>query len=265
MLRFFLKKVSSEFSIEYKRENYPSIEFAQHVETKFVEGDLKPITDSMMFKLYDRTRSMLEPEQVDRSLGDVFIGVDWGDGSKTIPWVMQMQKDGVLVLLKAEMIQTSDVDKQYEIVTGYIDDYSPKQVVVDAGGGTYQVQKLESRYTSKVRRNSYTVRPESPLPTKQEEKKLRKENRYTIDRTFSIDRITNGKMVIPAADPSKVDWIVEKFCNIEAEITKLKSTGQTYRRYSHGTGSPDDALHSCNYAEIAADISRGGEMWWFSC
>ena len=199
-------KVSSEFSIEYKRENYPSIEFAQHVEAKFVEGDIKPITDSMMFKLFDRTRSFVEPEQVDHSLGDVFIGVDWGGGFKTIPWVMQMQND-VQVLLKAEMIQTSDVDKQYEIVSSYIDNYKPKQVVVDAGGGTYQVQMLEKKYASLIRRNSYLIRPETPLPTNQEEKKLRKENRHTIDRTFSIDRIINGiingKMVIPAGDPVK--------------------------------------------------------------
>ena len=107
-----------------------------------------------------------------------------------------------MVLLKAEMVSTSNVDKQYEIVASYIDNYNPKQVVVDAGGGTYQVQKLESRYASLVRRNSYLTRPEAPLPTKQEEKKLRKENRYTIDRTYSIDRIinriNNRKLVIPA-------------------------------------------------------------------
>ena len=106
------------------------------------------------------------------------------------------------------------------------------------------------------------------MPTNQEEKKLRKENRYTIDRTFSIDRMINHiqkqNLVLPASDPSKLDWIVEQFCNIEAEITKLKSTGQTYRRYFHPTGRPDDALHGANYAEIAEDISKNKEMWWFS-
>jgi len=29
-------------------------------------------------------------------------------------------------------------------------------------------------------------------------------------------------MVIPAVDPAKVDWIVEQFCNIEAEITRVQ-------------------------------------------
>lgn len=71
-------------------------------------------------------------------------------------------------------------------------------------------------------------------------------------------------MVIPAADPSKVDWIVEQFCNIEDEIVKLKSTGQTYRRYFHQMGRPDDALHSCNYAEIANDISKDTDWYWVS-
>lgn len=71
-------KTSPEFSIEWKQKNYPSVEFAQHVEAKFVEGGIKPITDSMMFRLFDRTKSFVEPEQVDRSQGDIFIGVDWG-------------------------------------------------------------------------------------------------------------------------------------------------------------------------------------------
>ena len=125
-------KIHPRFSIQYKREKMSTVDFAQHVEAKNVEGDVKPITDSMMLKLFDRTRTMLEPEQVDHSLGDVFIGVDWGGGNKTIPWVEQVQGDKK-VLLKAEMIPTSDVDKQYEIVAGYIEQYNPKQVVVDAG------------------------------------------------------------------------------------------------------------------------------------
>lgn len=71
-------------------------------------------------------------------------------------------------------------------------------------------------------------------------------------------------MTILAADPSKVDWIVEQFCNIEAEITNLKSTGQTYRRYFHQQERPDDALHSYNYAEIANDISQNKDWYWVS-
>jgi hypothetical protein len=252
--------IHPKWSIEQQREDAVSdSDFRRHVLAEFVEGDIKPITDTMMLKLYDRTREMLEPDQVDYNLGPVFIGVDWGGGSKTIVWVCQMQGE-VMVLLKAEKLETSDVDKQYEIVSGYIDSYKPKQVVVDAGGGTYQVQRLDSRYASLIRRNSYTIRPEIPLPTREESVKLRQSNRYSIDRTFSIDRIINritrGNMVLPAADPKKVDWIVEQFCNIEAEITKLKSAGQTYRRYFHQQGRPDDALHACNYAEIAADIGK---------
>lgn len=260
--------IHPKWSIEQQREDAISeSEFRRHVLAEFVEGDVKPITDTMMFKLYDRTRSFVEPDKVDRSLGDIFIGVDWGGGNKTIPWVMQMEGD-VMVLLKAEMIETSDVDKQFDIVSGYIDDYNPKQVVVDAGGGTYQVQQLESRYASLVRRNSYSARPEAPLPTNQELKKLRKENRYTIDRTYSLDRIINlitrQKMALPAADPKKIDWIVEQFTNIEAEIVNLKSTGKTYRRYFHQIGRPDDALHASNYSFIASDISKNKEWYWVS-
>jgi len=66
---------------------------------------------------------------------------------------------------------------KYEVVSVYIDNYKPKQVIVDAGGGTYQVQMLEKRYDSAIRRYSYLIRSETPLPTNQKSKKLRKENR----------------------------------------------------------------------------------------
>ncbi|MCA9828539.1 MAG: hypothetical protein KC444_09190, partial [Nitrosopumilus sp.] len=245
-------------------------DFARHVMAQFVEGDVKPITDSMMFKLYDRTRSYLQPEQVDRSLGDIFIGVDWGGGGKTIVWVTQFVADK-MIILNVERVETSDLDRQVNIVQSHIDAYNPKQVVVDAGGGTYQVQTLESRYANLIRKNSYNIRPERPMPTKKEEKKLRKENRYTIDRTFSLDRVinrlANGNMVIPAAtdkDRQISDWIVEDFTNVEVELVKLKSTGQTYRRFFNPIGRPSDALHSCNYNEIAHDISRNTDTWFVS-
>ena len=261
-------RTSPEFSIEWKQQNYPSVEFAQHVEAKFVEGDIKPITDSMMFRLYDRTISYTEPSDVDRSLGDVFIGVDWGGTNKTVPWVFQMQKDR-MVLLKVEFIPTSNPDEQRQIVANYITDYNPKQVVVDAGGGSHQVQELQKQFGPLVRSNSYDISPESPLPTKTQLKTLRKENRYRIDKTFSLERIVNlinkQMIVIPAAtdaDRKISDQIVQQFTNEEVEIAKYKGT--TYRRYFCPTGRNDDALQACNYAYIAYDLGKDDEMWFFS-
>jgi len=54
------------------------------------------------------------------------------------------------------------------------------------------------------------------------------------------------------------------FAKIEVELVKLKSTGQTYRRYFNPVGRPSDALHSCNYNEIAHDISRNKDWHWVS-
>ncbi|MDH3766650.1 MAG: hypothetical protein OER82_12695 [Nitrosopumilus sp.] len=74
-------------------------------------------------------------------------------------------------------------------------------------------------------------------------------------------------MRIPAStnnDRKVSDWIVEDFTNIEIEPVKLKSTGQVYRRYFNPVGRPSDALHSCNYNEIAHDISRDKEWNWGS-
>ena len=93
--------------------------------------------------------------------------------------------------------------------------------------------------------------------------------RYLIDRTFSIDRIidlirygykdagvTLPRMILPGADMAKVKWIIPQFTCIEGTEENLKSTGQTYIKYSHKDSEPDDALQACNYAYIAWYLGR---------
>ena len=49
-----LYKTSPEYSIQYKRENYPQDYFRMHVLAEFIKGDVKPITKQMMYALLDR-------------------------------------------------------------------------------------------------------------------------------------------------------------------------------------------------------------------
>jgi hypothetical protein len=253
-------------SIEWKRENYSSVDYVQHVEAGFIQGDVKPITRGMLLKCYDRTLSFLYPDEVDLSLGDVYIGVDWGGGSKTICWIWQLiDKSGPKFrLLWAEKLEETDVERQYRIISNYLESYKARSVVVDAGGGAFQVQQLQKKYGPKVIRTTYLTRPENPLPRGTEEKTLRKENRYQLDRTFSLDRIVNlyeqQKIILPAEDEEKLGWIIEQLCNTEIELVKLKSTGQNYRRYLNDPARPTDALHANNYAYIAYDMGKSREV-----
>ncbi len=266
-------KVSAEFSIEAKLEDVNSTinDLRRNLFAEFVEGDLKPITTPMMMALYDKTQSLTRSADVDHENGDVYIGIDWGGGGKTIVWIWQCidDKAPIFKLLWVERIETSDVEKQKDFCINLIDAYEPKKIVVDAGGGTRQVQALQQRYASKVIRNSYHPRPEQALPTRDELVKQLRELRYVIDRTFAIDRIidlikypfkeanfTSPRIILPGMDYEKVKWINDQFTAVEGEKAKLKSTGQTYIRYFHEDSEPDDALHSCVYAMIAWDIGR---------
>lgn len=253
--------VPEDYSIEWKQDQYSSEELETHVFANFIQGDLKPLTDSMMFKLFDRTKAFQYPEDVDYSKGKLYMGVDWGGGNKTIPWIIQEldKKQPLFQLIWAEKIETNDVEEQYKIVKDLIDAYKPAQTIVDAGGGTHQVQELQKRYATGVIRNTYLTRPERPMPSRDEDRKLRRENRYEIDRTYSMDRIINlvtrPRLILPAADPDALDWIVEQFTNIEAELVKHKGTGQQYRRYFHQPARADDAFHAMNYAYMAWDLA----------
>jgi len=267
-------KVSEEYSIEAKLEDINSTinDLRRNVFAEFVEGELKPITTAMMLALYDKTTSLTRAADVDHKNGDVFIGIDWGGGGKTIVWIWQCidNKVPIFKLLWVERIETSDVEKQKDFCINLIDAYEAAQIVVDAGGGTRQVQALQERYGSRCIRNSYHPRPEKPLPTREEAIIQRREMRYVIDRTFAIDRVidlikhpfkekdfTSPKIILPGADYEKVKWLNDQFTALEGFKENLKSTGQTYIRYGHEDTEPDDALQACVYAVIAWDIRRG--------
>lgn len=267
--------VSPEWSIEWKQKNpdISSIDFRRNVMAEFVEGELKPITTKMMLALFDKTVGLTHAEDVDHHAGRIYIGIDWGGGGKTIIWIWQcIDDDGpIFKLLWVERVETSDIKEQIRLCEELIDAYEGDQVVVDAGGGSAQVQSLQSRYARRCIRNSYTVRPERPLPTVLEKPRLNREMRYVIDRTFSIDRIidlikqpfkygdfVSNRIILPGKDYEDVKWIVRQFVALEGEKHQLKSTGQTYIKYIHKDTEPDDALQACNYSFIAWDIDHGG-------
>jgi hypothetical protein len=278
-----LYKTSPEYSLEYKREHYPQDYFRMHVLAEFIKGDVKPITKEMMYTLLDRNLDFTPADRIDKSLGKIYYGADWGGGKKTIRWCWQLIDDNgpVFRLLFAARADTDDVNEQFEIVKNDIESYDVDQAVVDAGGGTHQVQSLMKYFAERCRKNVYLKRPEKPLPDDTEKKKYRKENKWQEDKTFSLDStvdlikrphtygaVTTPRIIIPASDMSKVDWIIDQFTNEEVELVNLKSSGQPYRRYYTPDGKlhPDDALHACNYARIAwwIDTKENTDTWWYS-
>lgn len=257
-------------SIEWKEEHYPQTEFIQHVLAEFVEGDIKPITEEMMFRLLDRNLGFVSSDKIEKHRGKIYLGADWGGGKKTIIWIWQCINNvgPVFQLLFARMANTDDVNEQYEMVRDHIEAYQVDQAVVDAGGGTHQVQRLSSYFGPRCLKNHFIPRPEKPLPDEKERQKYRKENKFEIDKTYSLDSIvdlirrpyvtdrgSSPRIIIPANESVKKEasWIIEQFTNEEVELVKHKTTGQQYRRYYTPDPKlkPDDALLACDYAWIA--------------
>jgi hypothetical protein len=260
-------------SIQWKEENYPQADFIRHVQAGMVEGEIKPFTTTMLHKLYNKNLSILKPSEVDHSLGPLVFGADWGGGNRTVRWIYQIlnKEWPVLRMINADKIPTSDVTEQYDLCKEWIDDYDVAQAVIDAGGGTYQVQQLQKRYGRKCVRFNYLTRPEDPHPSRAEEKTCRKENRMLRDKTFVMERtktyITqpylegttyHNRIIWPAKDAEKLDWIVEQFTNEMTERIKHGGKGTYYTSYftPDKDKKPDDALHANNYAIEAAEMIR---------
>jgi len=268
-------KVSPEWSIEWKRKedpNYSWVDYSRNILAEFVEGELKPLTTEDLMKLFDKTQHLIKAKDVDHEAGRVIVGIDWGGGGKTIVWIWQCidEKARIFKLLWVEKIETASTKEQERIAKDLIDAYEADFICIDAGGAPDRVQAIQNRYGSRSVRVTYHARPEMPLPTREELRKQRRELRYVIDRTFSIDRIidliknpykepgfTSNRIILPGADYEEVKWIIRQFVALEGEKAKLKSTGQTYIKYTHKDSEPDDALQSCNFAYIGWDITKG--------
>lgn len=268
-----LYKKLPEDSIEGKMEEYPQADFIRHVLAGFAKGDIIPFPKSLLYTAYDKRLKLLKPSEVDYSIGKLYAGFDWGGGGRTIGWIYQVTDEQipVLRLIAAKRMESNDVTEQYEEAVAYMDDYEVDQGVMDAGGGSYQVQQLEKRYGERMRKFSYLKRPGEPsAKDRNEERVWRRENRWANDKTWLMERVktylsnphkegplTIKKIILPAFDVEAIEWIVDQFANERTEKIKLDSGGYYTRYFTPDKDKlPDDALHAQNYSIVAWDLKR---------
>lgn len=270
-------KIGKEHSLEYMQREHPTSFYYRHSQAMFVKGQTKPFTKDMILKLFDRSLSFTKPDDVDHSKGRVYGIADWGGGNSafTVPLIAQCLHPTapIFKVLYITRLEESDVERQADQFINLCNAYEVDKIGVDAGGGARQAQKTEMTFASRCTRFSYRERPQQPLPTESEYDKLYKENRFSVDRTYSLDRLKdtidnpylqNGnafpRIIIPAAQLDKVAWIADDFEAIEGELIKLKSTGQDYIRYDNPL-APDDAAHAFNYMLLTQMLDRGSDTW----
>jgi len=260
----------SQESIEQKRVAYTPRRFSNEVEGWWHANARKPLIESDIHALFDQSISLLQPKEVNKDLGPLYLGVDWGGGTKafTVVWIWQLLDKNApqFRLVYLEKISEKSTEKQADMVARLVDAYSIDQGMMDSGGGTRQVEKLEERYAERMIKCSYTSRPEKPFEV------ISEENRIVVDRTWAIESIIDlitrptppkaiPRISIPAANLGWVDWITDQFTCIEGESVTLQS-GKKYVRYAHPPESSDDALHASIYAYLAW-LSQEKSRWSF--
>lgn len=270
-----LYKLDVKESIEYKLEHYPYTDFQRHVLAEFAAGEVKPFPREALYAICDPKRRFLRPSEVDYKLGDLYLGADWGGGKRTVVWIYQVVNEQypVLVLINAKRLTTPNVNKQYEEVAEWIDDYSVRQAVVDGGGGIHQVQQLEERYGDRCVKFFYLKRPAEPGPKdRKEEIQWRRQNMWQYDKSWLMQRVEDyikrpavegtskiRRIVWPGADMQKIEWIIDQFVVEETETVSLSGGGQYLRYFNPSENpdlNPDDALHAQNFSIVAWDLGR---------
>ncbi len=243
----------SKEQIDAKRKTMTLRRLITEIFGSWYKGAKKPITEAMMKACFDNNLSMLTPEEVDHSLGEVYFGNDWGGGERafTVPYFWQCTNPSIPTfrVIYTEKIDEPDVAKQAERVIRLIDLYKPKKGVMDAGGGTYQVQQLEKRYRHYITKMIYLSNAAEPWKLDH----IWDKNLVEVDRTFAIDSqislITNKHITWPGADMDKIEFVIDHFTAIESK--QAHSRKGDYTTYIHDISEPDDALHAQNGAWAA--------------
>jgi len=245
--------------IEKKRAAYNPRRFTNEVEGWWHASARKPLVESDILALFDKNTRFLQPSEVNKNLGPLYLGVDWGGGTQafTVVWIWQLVDKTApqFRVIYVERIDKKSTEEQADYVAKLVDAYDIEQGVMDAGGGTRQVQKLEEKYAERMIKCIYTSTPQRPFEFESAK------NQIVVDRTWAIesmiDLITRPmpqtaipRISIPAGKSSHVDWIPDHFTCIEGESVEL-SSGKKYVKYTHPEVSNDDALHSSIYAYLA--------------
>lgn len=258
--------------IERKRRTYTPRRFANEVEGLWFKGARRPLIEKEIRTLFDRSLDMTLHDDVDHTM-PVFLGVDWGGGTEalTVVWIWQLVNMGAprFKLLYLEKIDDPSTENQADRVIKLIDNYQADQVVMDSGGGTRQVEKISKRYGPRAYKCHYQYNSEDPFEI------ISEEDRVNVDRTWIIETIIDlinrpeespvypkgiPRMHLPAKNLEKIEWVIDHFTCIEAEMSE--SAGKSFVRYTHPESTMDDALHACGYAYLAWLVSKGSRWAW---
>jgi len=251
--------------IARKKLEYTDAQFRKLVMGLSAKGDAVPLSlldlePSLKSDLY-----VTMPDQVNRSLGPIMIGIDYGGGTKafTVSWVEQYIDTQIPIskLLYATKITDKRPEDQLRKLRNIMNAYEPDFGVQDDGGGTHQKMGIEEEFGYKIIRWN----AQAPSNTPYVYDKLVSNNMIKVNHTYMLEAVfdrfkipvlINGKEIwreqLPNAEPKTLEWIAEHLTSMTGRL-RTNSYGQQHTIYEKGT-EPNDALMAKAFSLIAFNL-----------
>lgn len=250
--------------IEAKRLEFPPAKFAIQVMGDSVKGDAVPLALSDIQKVQIPNLSWTMPANVDHLAGPVFIGLDWGGGTKayTVAFIGQYINIDIPIwrLLYATRIADTNTEDQIRKVSNLIDAYNPIMGVQDLGGGTRQMQEIDNKYGHSIVKCNFAAPIQDPI----QHDKLYSHNLIKVNRSYALEAVFDQikrpyiddlnkaiyRAQIPRIADKDIAWLMDDYTSMYGENAKTAS-GQEYIRYDKAPESTNDGLMANVYFQIA--------------
>lgn len=256
-----------------KMKNYDSKRFYNEVLGRSYEDAEKPFPPMLINQMMANELPFYNGAEREFMYQPTFMGIDWGTGGKslTIVTIFGLHLDGRKQILYTKAYKTREENEreyQFNDICRLMHIYRVNYCIADYGHGFEINQKLKNEFGDRFDCLYYSHG--LGVMMKYDANKIM----WVGNRTMVIhDYVTdckNGKVVWPGAEADNPDMITLKEHHL-AEQAEYKSTRprvggnamvsrseELY--YTHPVAAPDDGLHSCVYANIAAKLrpNQGG-------
>jgi len=185
-----------------------------------------------------------------------FMGIDWGKGEKSFTVVTIFSHSpltGKFQMLYCKRYQTSqELDPDYQVrdISNLMVIFKVCYCIADWGFGFVQYKKLQQSFGARVAACYYSFNQK--LETKWDPV----DQKWVVNRTKVISNYIKSVYSLQVEWPGREKeiyiWLFDHHLAEQAEYRKSQNGRSEDLMYNHPEGQPDDGMHSCVYAQLAA-------------
>ena len=256
--------------IHEKIETYPTGKLYNEVLGHSYENADKPIRESLMRELVDTSEPIYEKirgVKTPFANRPIYMGIDWGEGEKdegqatgyTVVVVYSENDDGKFQLLNRKQFVLGDEldpDFQLKFILSWYNEYKPRMVIADYGGGFSENKRLRKRIGSKFQMAHYVGQQKEDI------KHFPKQFEYRIHRsavmTDFIHALNAREIAFPGVGFKDWETFMKNFTGIYSEYRQTRNGASEKLFYGHPVSQPDDFFHASLYAWLARELEGRG-------